>query len=172
LDIDVTPPPSPPTAAAQLRFLAVGPDDPLAQPLLAELAVEYSQRYGGAPELHLSWLPVPSAELAPPDGGLLVGLLDGVPVTGGAFLRRDADTAEFKRIWTDSGCRRRGYAKALLAELEATVATRGYRRVYLITGDRQPEAEALYRTTGYTEIDPPAVTWGPFRPIAFAKGLP
>jgi len=110
------PPPSPSTAAAQLRFQVVGPDDPLAQPLLGGLAVEYSQRYGGTPETHLSWLPVPSAELAPPDGGLLIGSLDGVPVTGGAFLRFDADTVEFKRIWTDSGCRRRGYAKALLAE--------------------------------------------------------
>ena len=110
------------TAAAQLRFLAVEPDDPLAQPLLAELAVEYSQRYGGTPEAHFGWLPVPSDKLAPPDGGLLIGLLDGVPVTGGAFLRFDGDTVEFKRIWTDSGYRRRGYAKALLAELEATAA--------------------------------------------------
>ncbi len=159
-------------AAAQLRFLVVGPDDLLAQPLLAELAVEYAQRYGGTPQAHLSWLPVPPDDLAPPDGGLLIGLLDEVPVTGGAFLRYDADTAEFKRIWTDSEYRRRGYAKALLAELEATVARRGYRRVYLITGDRQPEAEALYRTTGYTEIDPPVVSWGPFRPIAFDKDLP
>src|ERR1700731_2111684 len=132
------PPPSPSTAAAQLRFQVVGPDDPLAQPLLAELAVEYSQRYGGTPEMHLGWLPVPSAELAPPDGGLLIGLLDGVPVTGGAFRRCDADTVEFKRIWTDSEYRRRGYAKALLAELEATAARRGYRRVYLITGHPHP----------------------------------
>jgi GNAT superfamily N-acetyltransferase len=171
LDIDVIAQSSWSTEAAELRFLAVGPDDPLAQPLLAELAVEYSQRYGGTPELHLSWLPVPAAELAPPDGGLLIGLLNGVPVTGGAFRRFDAETAEFKRIWTDSGCRRRGYAKALLAELEAIAVARGYRRVYLITGDRQPEAEAMYRTTGYTEIDAPTVSWGPFRPIAFAKGL-
>jgi GNAT superfamily N-acetyltransferase len=168
----VIPRPRPSTAAAQLRFLLVGHDDPLAQPLLAELAVEYAQRYGGTAEAHLGWLPVPAAELAPPDGGLLIGLLNGVPVTGGAFRRFDADTAEFKRIWTDSGHRRRGYAKALLAELEATVATRGYRRIYLITGDRQPEAEALYRTTEYTEIDAPEVSWGPFRPIAFAKALP
>jgi GNAT superfamily N-acetyltransferase len=158
---------------SQLRFLVVGPDDPLAQPLLAELAVEYAKRYGGTPEAHLSWLPVPAAELAPPDGGLLIGLRNGVPVTGGAFRRFNADTVEFKRIWTDSGCRRRGYAKALLAELEATAATRGYRRVYLITGNRQPEAEAMYRTTGYSEIDAPSLpSWGPFHPIAFAKGLP
>ncbi len=168
----MTPRFSQPTAAAQLRFVVVGPGDPLAEPLLAELAVEYAQRYGGTPETHLSWLPVPSAELAPPDGGLLIGLLNGIAVTGGAFRRFDADTAEFKRVWTDSGCRRRGYAKALLAEMEATAAKRGYRRVYLITGNRQPEAEALYRTTGYTELDEPLVSWGPFRPIAFGKVLP
>jgi GNAT superfamily N-acetyltransferase len=159
------------TGAARLRFLAVEPDDLLARPLMAELAVEYSERYGGTPEMHLTWLPVPADELAPPDGGLVIGLLDGVPVTGGAFLRFDGDTVEFKRIWTDSGCRRRGYAKALLAELEATAAARGYRRVYLITGDRQPEAEAMYRTIGYTEIDAPEVSWGPFRPIAFTKAF-
>ena len=138
---------------------------------MAELAVEYSQRYGGTPETHLSWLPVPSAELAPPDGGLLIGLLDGVPVTGGAFRRFDADTVEFKRIWTDSGYRRRGYAKALLAELEATAATRGYRRVYLITGNRQPEAEALYRTTGYTEMDGRVAVMGTFSSDRLRQGV-
>ena len=42
------------------------------------------------------------------------GPMASVPVTGGAFRRFGADTAEFKRIWTDSGYRRRGYAKALL----------------------------------------------------------
>jgi GNAT superfamily N-acetyltransferase len=153
------------------RFLTVAPDDPRAQPLLTELAVEYAQRYGGTAEAHLDWLPVPAAELAPPDGGLMIGLLDGVPVTGGAFRRFDADTVEFKRIWTDSRSRRRGYAKALLAELESTAAQRGYRRVYLITGDRQPEAVAMYRTNGYTELDEPLQSWGPFHPIAFAKVL-
>lgn len=147
-------------------------DDPLAQPLLAELAVEYAERYGGTPDMHLGWLPVPAAELAAPDGGLLIGVLDGVPVTGGAFRRYDAQTAELKRIWTDRAHRRRGYARMLLAALEAQTAARGYRRLYLITGDRQPEAAALYDATGYTRIAPdPLPSWGPFRPIAFEKWL-
>ena len=34
----------------QLRFVVVGQDDPLADPLLAELAVEYATRYGGTEE--------------------------------------------------------------------------------------------------------------------------
>ena len=160
------------TPTAQLRFVAATHEDPLAQPLLAELAVEYAQRYGGTPDVHLAWLPVPADELAPPDGGLLIGVVDGVPVTGGAFRRYDAETAELKRIWTDSAHRRRGYARALLAALEAEAAARGYRRLYLITGNRQPEAAALYDATGYTRIAPdPLPDWGPFLPIAFEKWL-
>jgi hypothetical protein len=58
-----------------------------------------------------------------------------------------------------------------LAELEATVVARGYRWVYLITGNRQPEAEALYHAAGYTRVNEPLPSWGPFEPIAFAKGL-
>ncbi|HET7073560.1 MAG TPA: GNAT family N-acetyltransferase [Mycobacterium sp.] len=160
-------------ASGQLRFVLAAQDDPLAQPLLAELAVEYAQRYGGTPTAHLGWLPVPTVELAPPDGGLLIGVLDDGPVTGGAFRRFDADTAELKRIWTDRAHRRRGYARALLAALEAETAARGYRRLYLITGNRQPEAEALYDATGYTRVVPvePLPSWGPFRPIAFEKWL-
>ncbi|WP_297824299.1 GNAT family N-acetyltransferase [Mycobacterium sp.] len=157
----------------RLRFVSATHDDPLAQPLLAELAVEYAQRYGGTPSTHLTWLPVPEAELAPPDGGLLIGVMGGVPVTGGAFRRYDPQTAELKRIWTDGAHRRRGYARALLAALEAEALVRGYRRLYLITGNRQPEAEALYDATGYARVTPdPLPSWGPFTPIAFEKWLP
>src|SRR5579875_517550 len=123
--------------AAPPRFVAAGQDDPLAQPLLAELAVEYAERYDSTPQTVLGWLRgQPAAEFAPPDGGLLIGVLDGVPVTGGAFRRYDADTAELKRIWTDRAHRRRGYASALVAALEAEIAARGYCRVYLMTGNR------------------------------------
>jgi GNAT superfamily N-acetyltransferase len=159
---------------SQLRFVAATHDDALARPLLAELAVEYAERYGGTPDAHLSWLPVPADELAAPHGGLLIGVLQGVPVTGGAFRRFDADTAELKRIWTDRAHRRRGYARTLLAALEAETALRGYRRLYLITGNRQPEAESLYDATGWTRVAPaePLPNWGPFLPIAFEKWLP
>ena len=77
------------------------------------------------------------------------------PVTGGAFRRFDSNTAELKRIWTDSRDRRQGHAKALLAALEAEIAVRGYRRIYLMTADRQPEAEGLYLSSGYTRLAEP-----------------
>jgi GNAT superfamily N-acetyltransferase len=156
----------------QLRFVAVGQEDPLAEPLLAELTGEYASRYGVTEDDVSTWLRgYPAAEFAPPGGGLLIGLLDGQPVTGGAFCRFDAETAELKRIWTDSRHRRQGHAKALLVELEAEIAARGYRRIYLTTGDRQPEAEALYLSTGYFRLSEPLPAEGEVYPLAFEKTL-
>jgi GNAT superfamily N-acetyltransferase len=157
---------------SQLQFVAAALDDALAQPLLAELAAEYAQRYDSTPATVLAWLKDnPDDEFASPDGGMLIGLLDGRPVTGGGFRRYDPETAELKRIWTDTAHRRRGYAMALLAELEAEIAARGYRKVYLMTGNRQPEAEELYLATGYTRLAGPLPSQGPVFPIAFEKRL-
>lgn len=155
-----------------LRFLAVGQDEPLAQPLLDELAVEYATRYGATVSGVGQWLRgYPVAEFEEPAGGMLVGLLGDVPVTGGAFRRFDDDTAELKRIWTDARHRRHGYARTLLSELEREIAARGYRRVYLTTGDRQPEAEALYLATGYRRLAEALPAEGEVYPMAFAKDL-
>lgn len=157
----------------ELRFVAVGQDDPLAEPLLAELAVEYATRYGAPEQAVANWLRgYPADEFAAPGGGLLIGLLDDQPVTGGAFRRFDDSTAELKRIWTDSRYRRQGHAKALLVALEAEIVALGYRSVYLTTGDRQPEAEALYLSTGYVRLDDPLPAEGEVYPLAFQKKLP
>ena len=59
----------------------------------------------------------------------------------------------------------------LLAALEAEIAARGYRKIYLITGHRQPEAEELYRAAGYTRLPGPLPSSGPVFPIAFEKRL-
>jgi GNAT superfamily N-acetyltransferase len=156
-----------------LQFVAAGQDDPLAQPLLSELAAEYAQRYDNTEAAVLAWLhSYPAAEFAPPNGDLLIGVIDGAPVTGGAFRRFDDRTAELKRIWTHRGHRRRGFARALLVQLEARIVSRGYRRVYLTTGNRQPEAEALYETSGYTRLVEPLPSNEPVFPIAFVKDLP
>lgn len=159
-------------AVNRLRFVAVDQDDALAEPLLAELAVEYASRYGATHEAVSKWLRgYPAEEFAPPGGGLLIGLLDDQPVTGGAFRRFDDSTAELKRIWTDSRYRRQGHAKALLVQLEAEIVARGYRTVYLTTGDRQPEAEALYLASGYERLSEPLPAEGEVYPLAFRKTL-
>lgn len=137
-----------------MKFVEVAQDDPLAAPLLEELQQEYGNRYGrhldGSEYADLR--AYPAAEFAPPHGALIVATLDGEPAAGGAFRRYDATTAELKRIWTSSAHRRRGYGALVVAELERIAAQRGYRRVYLTTGPRQPEAVALYLRAGYTPL--------------------
>jgi GNAT superfamily N-acetyltransferase len=155
-----------------LTFVPVTQGDPLADPLLDDLALEYATRYGGTTEGVARWLrEYPAEEFTAPWGGMVVGLLTGVPVTGGAFRRFDAETAELKRIWTDGGHRRRGLARALLDVLESQIADRGYRRVYLTTGDRQPEAAALYLAAGYRRLPGPLPGEGEAYPVAFLKEL-
>lgn len=136
-----------------LEIHAVAQDDPLAAPLLAELAVEYSTRYERPLEEQLESLTThPGEEFAPPHGALLVVVEDGEPVAGGAFRRYDEHTAELKRIWTSRRHRRRGLARVVLAELENEASLRGYTRIYLTTGWRQPEAVGLYLAAGYTAL--------------------
>nr|WP_225956285.1 bifunctional GNAT family N-acetyltransferase/class I SAM-dependent methyltransferase [Amycolatopsis lexingtonensis] len=101
--------------------------------MLADLAREY-----------------PDGHFSPPGGGMLLLLSDGVAVAGGAFQHYDGETAELKRIWTDRAHRGRGFARRVVAELEAEAAGRGYSRIFLTTGPNQPEARGLYLAAGYT----------------------
>lgn len=140
-----------PHVAVPLQARLVAYTDPLVLPMLAELSHEYSSRYGGdhgfsdlAAEQRRG-----AAEFGPPDGGVVLLLGADGPVSGGAFRRLDAVTAELKRIWTASRHRRRGLARHTLGALEQEIAARRYRRIYLTTGLRQPEAVELYRATAY-----------------------
>ena len=70
-------------AVSELRFVAVDQDDPLAEPLLAELALEYAGRYRAPVAAVSKWLRTyPAGEFAAPGGAMLIGLRDGQPVTG------------------------------------------------------------------------------------------
>ena len=146
-------------SAPPLEVVSVHPHDPLAAPLFAELAVEYDIRYGdlfGGAHEELTRHPV--EEFLPPDGELVLLLADGSPVAGGAYRHHaDPGTAEVKRMWTAATHRRRGLARRVLTELEARAAARGYTRMYLTTGPRQPEAKALYLAAGWTPLFDPAV---------------
>lgn len=155
-----------------LQVRTVTQDDPLAAPLLEELAVEYSTRYERPFEEQFEALTThPADEFAPPDGVLLVLVEDGEPVAGGAFRRYDGTTAELKRIWTSSRHRRRGLGRIVLEELEVEAGVRGYTRIYLTTGWRQPEAVALYLAAGYTALFDPTRPPEEIGPHPFEKYL-
>lgn len=127
---------------------------PDAEYLIAELQQEYVHRYGGEDAT-----PTDPADFAPPRGLFMVGHLDGVPVVCGGWRAHDGDEpffmdgdAEIKRMYVTPRARGRGLARVLLAELERTAAEAGRVRMVLETGRAQPEAVALYLSSGYTEI--------------------
>ncbi|NJQ02894.1 GNAT family N-acetyltransferase [Streptomyces sp. PLAI1-29] len=161
----------PPRAAADPAVVRVPVSDPRVRPLLRELAHEYATRYGA--DARDEFTRHPDAEFTPSHGGVLLLLLDhGEPVAGGAFRRHDPATAELKRIWTHSAHRRRGLARRVVAELENEARARGYRRIRLTTGPRQPEARGLYLATGYTPLFDTGADPETIGPLAFEKHLP
>lgn len=136
-------------------------DDPRSVRFVEAVQAFYVERYGG-----IDRTPVDPAEFAAPSGLFLLGSLPGAgAVCCGGWRRlteasippadRDVlrpDDAEVKRMWVDPAHRRRGLATAVLAELERSAAAAGCRRTVLETGTRQPEAEALYRGSGYRRM--------------------
>jgi GNAT superfamily N-acetyltransferase len=122
--------------------------------LVEEVQQEYVVRYGGRDET-----PLDPSYFEPPNGAFFVGYLDDVPVATGAWRRRSdvvvdgsTDTAEIKRMYVAAGARGRGLARAMLAHLERTAGEQGAEVMILETGLAQPEAIALYESSGYTPI--------------------
>ncbi|CAE6823650.1 MULTISPECIES: GNAT family N-acetyltransferase [Paraburkholderia] len=133
------------------------PLDPIARPLLDALQIEYATRYrefrtDSAALVSEELARYPADLFAPPEGAFIVIVRDGETIAGGAFKRYDPTTAELKRIWTHAGERRQGLARRVVEELESRASRQGYRRVYLTTGFRQPEAAGLYIRTGYEPL--------------------
>ena len=129
-------------------------DHPDALHLIAELRRVYQQRYGDDDAT-----PVDTSEFAPPLGHFVVGYAGGEPVACGGWRARDGGDpvlrvgdAEIKRMYVRESARGRGFARAVLAELERSAAATGRLRAVLETGTAQPEAIALYLSSGYHRI--------------------
>jgi GNAT superfamily N-acetyltransferase len=158
-----------------LELRPVAYDHPDAGTFVAAVQREYVQRYGDEDAT-----PVDPAEFTPPHGFFTVGYVGGGPVACGGWRARDAEPgeplrdgdAEIKRMFVLVRHRGRGYARAVLAELERTAAAAGRRRMVLETGTLQPEAIALYASAGYM----PTTRFGVYRDApnsrCFAKTLP
>ncbi|MBW4716347.1 GNAT family N-acetyltransferase [Saccharothrix obliqua] len=144
-------------------------DDPETAPLKEGLLHEYVSRYGEGARDELTRYD--AALFDPPHGTLLLLFEAGVPVAGGAFKRFDVETAKLKRIWTHAAHRRRGLARRVVVELERAAADLGYRRVYLTTGPRQPEAKNLYLAAGFTPLFDVAADPGTLDLLPFEKHL-
>ena len=137
-----------------LRIARVGFGHPDALALIEEVQEEYVARYGGRDNT-----PLDPMMFEPPAGSFYVLYLDGDPVASGAWRRRGdveafgtVEVAEVKRMYVAPRARGLGLARRMLAHLEQTARAAGARSMVLETGLAQPEAIALYESSGYTRI--------------------
>lgn len=158
------------------RFRDVSPEAPELQPIITGLFGEYAARYGDYFSKDAE-VELPQWFLAP--HGLFVVLeRDGEIIATGAYKPFDEHTAEIKRIWTKQSLRQQGLAARVVAELERRALLAGYRRIFLTTGFRQPEAVRLYLSQGYEaqfdlNRDPEEYSQPPFDGrLRFIKSLP
>jgi GNAT superfamily N-acetyltransferase len=139
-------------AALDLRRLPFG--DPVVQSLVAELQEEFTRRYGGPDATVLD-----PAMFDPPAGAFFVGFSAGTPVAMGGWRMRPDVTAlgctvaaEIKRMYVVPAAQRRGHARAVLARLEESARAHGADVLVLESGMKQPEALALYESSGYVPV--------------------
>lgn len=129
---------------------SVAYDDPRAAALRAAMDAEMSVRYAG-----VAMTPEVAAALAVDPATIRHTVLavdhDGTPI-GHAALRDHHGEWEVKRVVVAAGQRGRGVGRAVMTEVERVARGAGASRVILQTGDRQPEAEALYLALGWTRI--------------------
>jgi GNAT superfamily N-acetyltransferase len=131
-----------------IEVTAVRLDEPDALKLIELVQGEYVVRYGGRDEA-----PIDVAEFLPPEGLFVVARLDGAAAGCGGWRNLGDGRAEIKRMFTAAGFRNRGLARAVLAELERTAAAAGIEEIVLETGTVQPEAIALYESSGYRPVE-------------------
>ncbi|MER7988565.1 GNAT family N-acetyltransferase [Streptomyces noursei] len=130
-------------------------DHPDALRLDEEVQREYARRYGGDGDV----TPLAPEMFLPPRGLYLIAYEDGRPLATGGWRVQD-DTAagyatgdaEIKRMFVVPTARGRGLARRILAALESDARAAGRLRMVLETGTEQPEALALYASSGYALV--------------------
>ncbi|MFJ4686326.1 GNAT family N-acetyltransferase [Streptomyces sp. NPDC088789] len=131
-------------------------DHPDAVKLNDEVQAEYAERYGDTGDASF----LSPEDFRPPHGVYLIAY-DAAerPVATGGWRSQDASDrpdggyadgdAELKRMFVVRDQRGHGLARRILAALEDDARAAGRTRMVLETGIAQPEAIALYLSSGY-----------------------
>ncbi|MGM9380396.1 GNAT family N-acetyltransferase [Streptomyces antibioticus] len=138
-------------------------DHPDAVKLNDEVQAEYHERYGDGGDATV----LKPTDFEPPRGVYLIAYdTADRPVATGGWRSQDANgegnqdgDAELKRMFVIRDMRGRGLARRMLLALEEDARAAGRTRMVLETGTEQPEAIALYTSSGYE----PCVKFGYYR---------
>lgn len=134
------------------RYVPTPVDDPVAARLLDDYFTSRAQGFVGGEYKRAA--PDPSAFVPPRGVFLVVFDDDDIAVGCGGVRMLSDDRGEIKHLWLDPSTRGRGWGRTLLIELEARAVGLGARVVVLDTNATLEAAQALYRSSGYDEIEP------------------
>jgi DNA-binding MarR family transcriptional regulator/GNAT superfamily N-acetyltransferase len=138
--------------ASMVRIEVEDPGGPDGRWCLERYVAELEERFDDGFDPALS-LPAAPADLVPPAGALLVARLRDRPVGCGALKIGAGGAAEIKRMWVSAEVRGLGLGRRILAELERRAEDAGVTTLRLETNRSLTEAIALYRRSGYREVE-------------------
>ncbi len=133
---------------------------------LGEYYAELGRRFAQGFDVNLSRDP-DAADMVPPRGGFFIAMSDGLPIGCVALKGWGEDVAEIKRLWIAPSARGLKLSHRLMAAAEDAARDLGIRILRLDTNSALPEAIALYRRTGWTEI--PRYNDDPYPDVFFEK---
>jgi putative acetyltransferase len=122
-------------------------DDEDAAALRTAQRAEIAERYG-----------TPDSEPGTPPSAADITLFlvaydeTGTAVGCGGLRELDRTEGEVKRMFVHPAARGTGVSTAILSRLEELARARGWSRLVLETGDRQPDAIRFYQREGFTRI--------------------
>jgi GNAT superfamily N-acetyltransferase len=151
---------------SSITLHAADPRGEEATRLLQAMHAEALSRYGDLIEVSA---PPPGNDPFVLRSAFLIARLDGQAIGCATLRPMDPETAEVRRVYVTPAARRRGVARSLLAELERRAVEFGYSILRLETGNRQPEAIALYESCGFRRISPYGSHVGDLLSICFEK---
>jgi DNA-binding MarR family transcriptional regulator len=139
--------------AAAVAIEETDPEHPDALYCLAEYVAELNRRSdrGFDPSVGATAKP---HEVRPPAGRFFVARLHGAPIGCGAIKHHPGGVTDVKRMWLAPSARGLGLGRRLLAHLEAAARADGARVAHIETSSDLPEALALYRATGWRDVEP------------------
>jgi ribosomal protein S18 acetylase RimI-like enzyme len=161
------------TEAARVEFVEIDPEDPNAEHCLSEYYKELDRRFPDGFDASAGASLKPDA-MRPPAGVFLVAMLDELPIGCGGLRfnppgPHEHGPVEINRLWIDPRARGLGLGRRLLNELEMRAAETGAETVCLDTNGTLDEAIAMYKSSGYVEVE--RFNDNPFAQHWFRKAL-
>ncbi|HEX4059345.1 MAG TPA: GNAT family N-acetyltransferase [Galbitalea sp.] len=134
-------------------FRVTDVEDPVAHTLLREYFDFRAATFPTVLGFYTPKYPWPT-EFVPPHGVFLVVEDDGEVVGCGGVRSLSSTRYEIKHLWVQARARGRGLGKSVLCELEDRARSFGATETVLDTNASLAAAGQLYRSTGYSNIEP------------------